>query len=145
MNMSILILLIFQLFSFSLNQDVKAYLQIARSQSHNDQTDFLTPLVVKLSSEDKNDKIKGVDLICVVDVSISMKGNQLNLVKDSLKYLVKLMKENDKLAIVSFNHEAFTKLSLTQMTEIGKNEANNVIDEFEASGYTDIFIGLKEA
>ena len=148
MNKSILILLILQLFSFSLNQDAKADLHIARSQSYSEQTGSLTPLVVELSSEDKNEKIKGVDLICVVDISGSMVYNnstKLYLVKESLKYLVKLMNENDKLAIVAFNHDAYTKLSLTQMTEEGKNDANNTIDKLEASGGTDIFLGLKEA
>ena len=75
MNKSILILLILQLFSFSLNQDAKADLHIARSQSYSEQTGSLTPLVVELSSEDKNEKIKGVDLICVVDISGSMVYN----------------------------------------------------------------------
>ena len=72
-------------------------------------------------------------------------STKLYLVKESLKYLVKLMNENDKLAIVAFNHDAYTKLSLTQMTEEGKNDAINAIDKLEASGATNIFLGLKEA
>jgi hypothetical protein len=47
-------------------------LEIDRSKSHFDQTGDLTPLVVTLSSEDKSQKIKGVDLTCIVDVSGSM-------------------------------------------------------------------------
>ena len=145
MNKSILILLIFQLFSFSFNQDGKAYLQISKTKSENEITGSLTPLVVQLSSEDKNEKIKGVDLICVVDTSISMDGDEIDLVKESLKYLVKLMNSNDKLAIVSFTLEADTNLELTEMTKEGKDKANNAIDQLTAHGGTRILTGLKEA
>ena len=47
-------------------------LEIHRSKSHFDQIGVLTPLVVTLSSEDITKKMKGVDLICIVDISGSM-------------------------------------------------------------------------
>ena len=142
MNKSILILLIFQIFSFSFSQDGNAYLKISRSQSHSDQTGSLTPLVVKLSSDDKSEKTKGVDLICVVDDSGSMRGDRVKLVKESLKYLVNLMTINDKLAIVSFTNSANPILPLTDMTATGKNNAINAINSLRASGGTNIYSGL---
>ena len=144
MNKSIFILLIFKIFSLSFNQDGKAYLQISRSQSHSVQTGSLTPLVVKLSSDDKSEKTKGVDLICVVDDSGSMRGTRVKLVKESLKYLVNLMTINDKLAIVSFTNTASIKLPLTEMTEIGKSNAIKAIDLLRASGDTNIYSGLSK-
>ena len=144
MNKSIFILLIFQILSFSFNQDGKAYLQISRSQSHSDQTGSLTPLVVKLSSDDKSEKTKGIDLICVVDDSGSMSGSRVKLVKESLKYLVNLMTINDKLAIVSFTDTASIKLPLTEMTEIGKSNAIKAIDLLRARGGTNIYSGLSK-
>ena len=145
MNKNILILLIFQIFSFSFNQGTGAYLQISRSQSHSDQTGSLTPLVVKLSSDDKTEKTNIVDLICIVDISGSMGGSRINLVKESLKYLVKLMDSKDKLAIVTFTKTAAIKFPLTQMTDIGKNDAINAINSLKAGGGTNIYSGLEKA
>ena len=146
MNSKILFLfIIFQIFSFSFNQDEGPFLQISRSKSHSGQTGSLTPLVVKLSSVDKAVKIRNVDLICVVDVSGSMEDdNKMNLVKESLTYLANIMTDKDKLAIVAFSDEATTILDLKEMNEKNKVEAIKVINELEAGGETyDIIIILK--
>ena len=49
-------------------------LEINRAKSHEDLTGEWTPLVVTIYSSDITEKIKDVDLICVVDVSGSMEG-----------------------------------------------------------------------
>jgi uncharacterized protein with von Willebrand factor type A (vWA) domain len=77
-----------------------ASLEISKSKSHYEHTGSLTPLVISLSSEDKKEKIKGVDIFCIVDVSGSMSGEPLELVKESLKYLVDLMNEQDNFALI---------------------------------------------
>ena len=77
------IIILIQILSFAFND---LTLDILRAKSFSDQTGSLTPLVVSLSSEDIMDKVKGVDLICIVDVSGSMDGSPILLVKDSLKY-----------------------------------------------------------
>ena len=136
--------IIFQIFSFCLNEDTNVSLQISRANS-NDKTDPLTPLVVSLIGEDTNrKKIKDVDLICVVDVSGSMYGNKISLVKETLLHLVKQMTENDKLAIIPFNSgiPSNSLLSLTAMTKSGINTANNKINSLSASGGTNIYAGL---
>ena len=136
--------IIFQIFSFCLNEDTNVSLQISRANS-NDKTDPLTPLVVSLIGEDTNrKKIKDVDLICVVDVSGSMYGNKISLVKETLLHLVKQMTENDKLAIIPFNSgiPSNSLLSLTAMTKSGINTANNKINALRASGGTNIYAGL---
>jgi Mg-chelatase subunit ChlD len=40
---------------------------------------------------DKKCDRPAIDLICVVDVSGSMIGKKINLVKDSLRYLMKIL------------------------------------------------------
>lgn len=37
-----------------------------------------------------------IDLICLVDVSGSMIGKKINLVKDSLRYLMKILASEDR-------------------------------------------------
>ena len=92
-------------------------LEIHRSRSHADQTKNLTPLVVTLSTEDRTEKMKDVDLICIVDVSGSMSGNKIQLVKKSLTFLLNKMTDKDKIALISFS--SYTKIinEFTQMTQ----------------------------
>ena len=80
MNKIILLLVILQLFAYISNDDIN--LEIGRARSHTDQTGELTPLVVSLSSPDKSEKLKGVDLVCIVDVSGSMSGENIRLVRE---------------------------------------------------------------
>ena len=43
-----------------------------------------------------------VDLICVVDVSGSMNGEKIQLVRDTLKYLLEALSPADRLSIITF-------------------------------------------
>ncbi|CAF2513203.1 unnamed protein product [Rotaria sp. Silwood2] len=50
-----------------------------------------------------------IDLVCVVDQSSSMSGEKIALLKQTLVYIVEQMNELDRLAIISFNTEAFDR------------------------------------
>ena len=141
-----IILIIIQLLSLSLNEEL-INLEIDRSQSHEEKTGTKTPLIVSLSSEDKKEKVKGVDLILIIDDSGSMdSGNKLNLVKDSLKILIELMHDNDNLAIIRFTHYVEVIQDFTKMTEENKKlSINNIKNRFIGSGGTDIYLGLSKA
>lgn len=43
-----------------------------------------------------------IDLVCVVDNSGSMSGEKLKLVQNSLRYLTKILSDEDRISIVSF-------------------------------------------
>ena len=45
----------------------------------------------------------GVDLICVLDVSSSMNGKKIALVKDTMKFLLEALTPQDRLSIITFN------------------------------------------
>jgi hypothetical protein len=49
-----------------------------------------------------------------------MSGNRLTMVKESLKYMVNLMTEDDNIALVKFNSAASVINGLTKMTESNK-------------------------
>ena len=67
-----------------------------------------TPFVINLFvPESKNLKIRcNADLICVIDISASMAGDKIDLVKKSLKSLVRKMDETDRICIILFNNSA---------------------------------------
>ena len=110
------LLLIQMLFVFALNEE-EVLIKIQKSRSHSDQTNDLTPLVVSVSSEDKDTKTNGVYFICVVDVSGSMRGSKISLVKESLIYLVdKVMTEQDYFSLIKFENTATLVNGFYQMT-----------------------------
>ena len=128
----------------SVSNEVEPFnLQISRSKSHVDQTGNLTPLVISVSTEDQSEKVKGVNLICIVDVSGSMSGTRLNLVKESLNYLVNLMNEDDSFALVTFDNNARIINGFTIMNSQNKNQIYQKITSLQAKGGTNIFSGLK--
>lgn len=73
--------------------------------------------MVSLNTKSNADKVKidlknrpSIDLICVIDQSGSMAGAKIKLVQDTLKYLLELLNENDRLCLVLFESSA-TRLS----------------------------------
>ena len=74
--------------------EVKANQKIIKLKSKESQT---IPAMVSFKSDNKKKETElakdvsarpGIDLICVIDVSGSMSGTKIELVKKSLKYIV---------------------------------------------------------
>ena len=141
MNLKLLVFI--QIFLFISNEEV--YLSISRSRTHEEQTGKLTPLLISLSTDDTKEKMKGVDFVCVVDTSGSMAGSRINLVKESLNYLINLMNPNDNFALVTFESSSRVVSDFIQMTPENKKTISSKIDSLKGSGGTNILSGLKSA
>jgi len=102
-----------------------------------------TPIILNLLSQDTNEQKSNVDLICIIDISGSMNGNKILLVKESLKKLISLMTDKDRISIVLFNHQSFKILDLTYTTSSNKIEIINKINNIKAGGGTIIINGLQ--
>jgi uncharacterized protein with von Willebrand factor type A (vWA) domain len=89
--------------------------------------------------------MKGVDLICIVDISGSMAGDKIELVKESLKYLVNLMNEQDNFSLIVFESVAKVINEFTKMTPENKINILKNINMLRASGGTNIFSVLEKA
>ena len=50
-----------------------------------------------------------IDLICVVDQSASMAGAKMILLKETLVYITEQLTEHDRLAIISFDNNAYDR------------------------------------
>ena len=106
-----------------------------------------TPFVINLSTPqpDENDKKSNADLFCVIDISGSMFGEKINQVKESLKILVNLMDEKDRLCLILFNEEADIYYNLQNLTKENKSILINKINDIHADGGTNILSGLQKA
>ena len=138
----ITLLIVVQLFVYIANRARVDY-GVKISKKHEDKTNKLTPLVVSVSTGDQKDKIKGVDLIFVVDTSGSMGGDRITLVKQSLNYVANLMDDTDNMALIRFDNNAYLINGLTQMTPQNKVKIINNINSLRAYGGTNIYAGLE--
>lgn len=106
-----------------------------------------TPFVINLSAPqpENTEKKFNTDLLCVIDISGSMEGEKIDLVKQSLKILIEMMDKDDRLALILFNHESFIFYDLDYMTNKNKNFLLKKIKEINAEGGTNILSGLEKA
>ena len=70
--------------------------------------------------EYKQEKRLGMDLIMVIDVSGSMNGEKIQLVKETLNFLVDELKDIDRLSFIVFDNKFQVLSHLSPMTEENK-------------------------
>ena len=82
-----------------------------------------------------------VSICAVIDRSGSMKDN-IGLMKMTLKFMVDQLRADDKLALVTFDHEVSVEFELTAMNEGGKEKARKIIESLKERGHTNLSGGL---
>lgn len=96
----------------------------------NTENDQILPAVVSVrTKEDENPESENedrapIDLICVVDRSGSMEGEKIQLVRDTLIYLLELMGDNDRLCVIDFDDHA------TRLTHLARTTPENKVGLF---------------
>lgn len=86
-----------------------------------------------------------VDVVLVIDRSGSMSGQKINDAKVAAKLFVDLMRDGDRLGIVSFASWATIDYQLSALNQATKQSAKSAIDAIFASGGTSIGAGLQLA
>ncbi|KAK9268009.1 hypothetical protein L1049_010447 [Liquidambar formosana] len=85
-----------------------------------------------------------IDLVTVLDVSGSMAGSKLTLLKRAVRFVIQNLGPSDRLAIVSFSSTARRIFPLRRMTDRGREDAILAINSLSSSGGTNIVEGLKK-
>ena len=91
-----------------------------------------TPFIINLfhpKPEDKDEKRVYVDLICVIDISGSMRGEKTEHVRESLEILVDMMKEKDRIALVLFSTKADILYDLKYLDKKNKSKVKEKIKQ----------------
>ena len=107
-----------------------------------------TPFVINLLAPEKKEQEEkriSADLICVIDISGSMEGEKIQLVKESLKILVDMMDPKDRIALVLFDQSAKLYYNLEYLSKENKDQLKKKIEDIQASGGTNIASGLQIA
>ncbi|TVU48416.1 hypothetical protein EJB05_08052, partial [Eragrostis curvula] len=86
-----------------------------------------------------------LDLVTVLDVSDSMSGEKLVLLKQAMGFLIDNLGPNDRLSVVSFSSWARRVTRLLRMSDTGKGLAMSGVESLVACGGTNIAEGLRTA
>ena len=106
-----------------------------------------TPFVINIlspESKEQEEKRVNADLVCVIDISGSMCGEKIHLVKESLKILVDMMDQKDRIALVLFESEAKLYYDINYLTQENKSKIKELINNINASGGTNIASGVSK-
>jgi Mg-chelatase subunit ChlD len=125
---------------------IKAKQNIIKLNSKNSQ---LLPVVVNLKTKELDEDQEGdrspIDLVCVIDISDSMSGEKIALVRQTLMSLLEVLSERDRLCLVQFDDRA------ERLTPLLRNSKQNFevfaqkINGLDSRGGTSIADGMQLA
>ncbi|KAJ9188829.1 hypothetical protein P3X46_000190 [Hevea brasiliensis] len=85
-----------------------------------------------------------VDLVTVLDVSGSMAGTKLALLKRAMGFVIQNLGPSDRLSVIAFSSTARRLFPLRRMTEAGRQEALQAVNSLISNGGTNIAEGLRK-
>lgn len=85
-----------------------------------------------------------VDLVTVLDISGSMAGTKLSLLKRAMGFVIQNLGPGDRLAVIAFSATARRLFPLQKMSDRGKHTALQAVNSLVANGGTNIAEGLKK-
>ncbi|WOK95398.1 hypothetical protein Cni_G04105 [Canna indica] len=85
-----------------------------------------------------------VDLVTVLDVSGSMSGTKLALLKQAMGFVIQNLGPSDRLSVIAFSSTARRLFPLRRMSELGRQAALEAVNTLTTSGGTNITEGLRK-
>ncbi|GMY08775.1 E3 ubiquitin-protein ligase WAV3-like [Fagus crenata] len=85
-----------------------------------------------------------VDLVTVLDISGSMAGTKLALLKRAMGFVIQNLGSNDRLSVIAFSSTARRLFPLRRMSEQGRQQALQAVNSLVANGGTNIAEGLRK-
>ncbi|KAF2295733.1 hypothetical protein GH714_033762 [Hevea brasiliensis] len=85
-----------------------------------------------------------VDLVTVLDISGSMAGTKLALLKRAMGFVIQNLGSNDRLSVIAFSSTASRLFPLRRMSDTGRKQALQAVNSLVANGGTNIAEGLRK-
>ncbi|KAL5515925.1 hypothetical protein EMCRGX_G001170 [Ephydatia muelleri] len=83
-----------------------------------------------------------IDVVAVIDVSGSMAGAKLELVKKTLLFVIDQLKECDRFSLVTYDTNVYLKFGMIKMTQDNKAIATSTVEAIRAGSSTNLCGGL---
>ncbi|KAE9587956.1 hypothetical protein Lal_00003293 [Lupinus albus] len=83
-----------------------------------------------------------IDLVTVLDVSGSMAGTKLALLKQAMSFVIQNLCSSDRLSVIAFSSTAHRIFPLQRMTDTGRQLALQAVNSLSPNGGTNIAGGL---
>ena len=99
------------------------------------------PLLLTVAADDVEDESfrQGIDLVLTVDISGSMKGEKIKLVKETLDFVIDELDEKDRICILTFNSNVKKLCGLKVMNKENKKSLKEIIKtQLKPKGCTNI-------
>ena len=90
---------------------------------------IVLPLVVTVESQEVEDEDfrQGLDLVIVVDISGSMKGEKIKLVKETLDFVLDELDDRDRICILTFNSRVEQICGFKSLTNENKTKLKELV------------------
>ncbi|XP_057471258.1 E3 ubiquitin-protein ligase WAV3-like [Actinidia eriantha] len=85
-----------------------------------------------------------VDLVTVLDISGSMVGTKLALLKRAMGFVIQNLGSTDRLSVIAFSSTARRLFPLRRMSDMGRQQALQAVNSLVANGGTNIAEGLRK-
>ncbi|GAB2211352.1 hypothetical protein Droror1_Dr00024661 [Drosera rotundifolia] len=100
-------------------------------------------VMLELSGAGSGKDRSGVDLVTVLDVSGSMRGEKLEKMKLAIQFIIKKLSPIDRLSVVTFAGDSRRLCPLRQITETSQPEIESLVNALVANGNTNMSAGLQ--
>lgn len=138
--------------------DIITYPEVSSIQRNKSLDDFSVLIHLKAATNNvlrdsgRNDDVPfvshpsrtPVDLVTVLDISGSMLGSKLALLKRAMGFVIQNLSSNDRLSVIAFSSTARRLFPLLRMTENGRQQALQAVNSLKAIGGTNIAEGLRK-
>lgn len=105
------------------------------------------PCLISLQSSSYSDpsRMYSCDFVCLIDVSGSMQGERLGIVKETLGHMIGMLEDSDRVCLITFSDQARCECGLVRCSKQGKVRLKACINSFDCGDLTNISQGLRLA
>lgn len=123
---------------------IKTFPEVSSVPRFSSYDDFSVLVHLKATPSTASIARASVDLVTVLDISGSMVGTKLALLKRAMGFVIQHLGSNDRLSVIAFSSKARRLFPLLRMTDTGRLRALQAVNSLFANGGTNIAEGIRK-
>ncbi|XP_021755645.1 uncharacterized protein LOC110720875 [Chenopodium quinoa] len=102
-------------------------------------------LLLELTGRGSANARLAADIVMVLDVSYSMKGDKLKEMKRAMQFVISKLSPSDRLSVCTFAKDSIKLCGLRVMSPVAKEKVDYMVQNLQVDYYTNISAGLQMA